>query len=105
MLSTEGMMRRPAESPASTFIVATETGILHRLRWMHPTKTFLPASAEAECSFMKLTTLPKVLHSLETMTHQVRVPEDVASRARVAIERMVAIGGSSPARLELSASR
>jgi quinolinate synthase len=105
MLSTEGMMRRPAESPASTFIVATETGILHRLRWMHPTKTFVAASADAECSFMKLTTLPKVLHSLETMTHRVSVPEPVASKARVAIERMVSIGGGAPARLELSASR
>jgi quinolinate synthase len=105
MLSTEGMMRRPAESDASKFIVATETGILHRLRWMHPTKTFLPASAEAECSFMKLTTLPKVLRSLETLTHRVTVPEPVASKARVAIERMVAIGGNAPATLELSASR
>jgi len=105
MLSTEGMLRRPSVSPASTFIVATETGILHRLRWMHPSKTFVPASAEAECSFMKLTTLPKVLHSLETMTHRVSVPEPVASRARVAIERMVAIGGNTTAGLELSATR
>ena len=89
MLSTEGMLRRPAESPASSFIVATETGILHRLRLMHPSKTFLPASAEAECSFMKLTTLEKVAHSLETMTHRVVVPEDIASRARLAIDRMI----------------
>jgi quinolinate synthase len=72
---------------------------------MHPSKTFVPASAEAECSFMKLTTLPKVLHSLETMTHRVSVPEAVASRARVAIERMVAIGGNTPAGRELSATR
>ncbi|TAK17933.1 MAG: quinolinate synthase NadA [Acidobacteria bacterium] len=105
MLSTEGMMRRPAESPSSSFIVATETGILHRLRLMHPSKTFLPASAEAECSFMKLTTLPKVLHALETMTHRVTVPPAIASRARVAIERMVTIGGSPSTELELSASR
>lgn len=105
MLSTEGMMRRPAESAASTFIVATETGILHRLRLMHPSKTFLPASAEAECSFMKLTTLEKVLHSLETMTHRVTVPVEIASRARLAIERMVTIGGSPATDLEMSASR
>lgn len=105
ILSTEGMMSRPAESPANAFIVATETGILHRLRLVHPSKTFLPASAEAECSFMKLTTLPKVLHSLETMTHRVTVPEDIASHARLAIERMVSIGGSTAGSLELSASR
>ena len=105
MLSTEGMLRRPAESPASSFIVATETGILHRLRLMHPSKTFLPASAEAECSFMKLTTLEKVEQSLMTMTHRVTVPEDVASRARLAIERMISIGGNPTAPAELSATR
>ena len=105
MLSTEGMMRRPAESPASAFIVATETGILHRLRLMHPSKTFLPASAEAECSFMKLTTLEKVAHSLETMTHRVTVPEEIASRARLAIERMISTGGGQQGQLELSATR
>jgi quinolinate synthase len=104
MLSTEGMMRRPDESPASTFIVATETGILHRLRLMHPSKTFLPASAEAECSFMKLTTLEKVAYSLETMTHRIVVPEEIASRARLAIDRMVSIGGQQGA-MELSAAR
>lgn len=92
LLSTEGMMRRPSESPASTFIVATETGILHRLRWMHPTKRFVAASEAAECSYMKLTTLDKVQRSLETMTHRITVPADVAARARVAIERMVSIG-------------
>jgi len=105
MLSTEGMMRRPAESDAAAFIVATETGILHRLRLIHPSKEFIPASAEAECSFMKLTTLPKLLHSLETMTHRITVPEDVASRARLAIERMISIGGSQDRPLELSAAR
>jgi quinolinate synthase len=105
MLSTEGMMRRPAESPADSFIIATETGILHRLRLMHPSKSFVAASDEAECSFMKLTTLPKLLHSLETMTHRITVPEDIASRARVAIERMVSIGGASQGALELSATR
>lgn len=92
MLSTEGMMRRPGETDAQQFIVATETGILHRLRLVHPTKTFLPASAEAECSFMKVTTLPKVRHALETMTHRVTVADEIARRARTAIERMIAIG-------------
>jgi quinolinate synthase len=97
-------MRRPAESSANEFVVATETGILHRLRLMHPTKSFYPASAEAECSFMKLTTLDKVVRALETMTHRVTVPPAIADRARLAIERMIAIGpAAAPA--ELSASR
>jgi quinolinate synthase len=92
ILSTEGMIRRPAQSPADTFIVATEVGILHRLRRENPKKTFIPASDRAVCSFMKVTTLPKVKRALETMQHQITVPANVAARARRAIERMVAIG-------------
>ena len=72
---------------------------------MHPSKAFFAASDEAECSFMKLTTLPKLLHSLETMTHRITVPDDIASRALLAIERMVSIGGASQGALELSATR
>ena len=93
ILSTEGMIRRPAQSPADTFIVATEVGILHRLRRENPTKTFIPASDRAVCSFMKVTTLAKVKRALETMQYPITVPADVAARARQAIERMVAIGG------------
>jgi quinolinate synthase len=104
VLSTEGMMRHPAESRAKTFIVATETGILHRLRLVHPTKTFIAASEDAECSYMKLTTLPKVLHSLETMTHHIVVPAPVAARARLSIERMVSIGGAATRDLQESAA-
>ena len=61
ILSTEGMIRRPAQSPADEFIVATEVGILHRLRRENPTKTFYPANDRATCAYMKVTTLPKVL--------------------------------------------
>src|SRR5687767_1438281 len=96
ILSTEGMIRRPGESPADTFIVATEVGILHRLRKANPTKTFIPASERAQCAYMKVTTLPKVLRSLERLEHHITVRGDVAARARRAIERMVAIGGQTP---------
>ncbi len=106
VLSTEGMMRRPAESRARRFIVATETGILHRLRLLHPSKTFTAASDHAECSYMKLTTLASVRRSLETMTHRIVVPEPIASRARLAIERMVSIGGPPAAAvLEATSTR
>lgn len=94
ILSTEGMIRRPARSDADTFIVATEVGILHRLRRENPGKRFIPANEQAVCAYMKVTTLPKVLHALETLTHRITVPDDVAARARTAIERMVAIGGA-----------
>jgi quinolinate synthase len=93
ILSTEGMIKRPAQSPASEFIVATELGILHRLRRDNPGKTFFAANDRAQCAYMKVTTLPKVRRSLETMTHEITVPDGVARRARRAIERMVAIGG------------
>ena len=93
ILSTEGMIRRPRESPADEFIVATELGILHRLRREHPGKTFHAANDRAQCAYMKVTTLPKVRRALETLTHEITVPDDVARRARRAIERMVAIGG------------
>ncbi len=93
ILSTEGMIRRPAESPANEFIVATEVGILHRLRRENPAKTFFAANERAVCAYMKVTTLPKVLRSLETLEHRITVPANVAARARRAIERMIAIGG------------
>jgi quinolinate synthase len=97
ILSTEGMINRPQQSGADTFIVATETGILHRLRRANPSKTFIAASDRAECAYMKVTTLDKVRDSLIHMQHVITVPPDIAARARLAIERMVAIGGA-PAR-------
>ena len=96
ILSTEGMINRPAQSGASEFIVATEVGILHRLRRAYPGKTFYAANERASCAYMKVTTLPKVLASLKRMQHRITVPEDIAARARLAIERMVSIGGGGP---------
>jgi quinolinate synthase len=96
VLSTEGMIRRPAESEADDFIVATEVGILHRLRRAYPGKRFHAADDRASCQYMKLTTLPKVLRALERMEHRITVPPEIAARARVAIERMLAIGGRGP---------
>ncbi len=96
ILSTEGMINRPRISAADEFIVATEVGILHRLRRENPTKRFIPANDLAVCAFMKVTTLPKVLKSLELLQHHITVAPDIAARARLAIERMIAIGGQRP---------
>jgi quinolinate synthase len=93
ILSTEGMINRPGESESDSFIVATEVGILHRLRKAYPDKSFFAANERASCAYMKVTTLPKVLAALEHLQHRITVPEDVAARARLAIERMVGIGG------------
>jgi quinolinate synthase len=93
ILSTEGMIKRPRESAADEFIVATEVGILHRLRRENPAKRFHAANERASCAYMKVTTLPKVREALIRNQHRITVPPDVARRARKAIERMIAIGG------------
>jgi quinolinate synthase len=96
ILSTEGMIKRPALSSSDEFIVATEVGILHRLRRENPAKRFFAANEKAVCAYMKVTTLPKVKRALEYMEHRITVPEPIANRARRAIERMIAIGGQHP---------
>ena len=96
ILSTEGMIKRPGVSDASTFIVATEIGILHRLEKAYPGKKFFAANERASCAYMKVTTLPKILAAIEQLQHRITVPRDVAQRARLSIERMVAIGGGAP---------
>ena len=96
ILSTEGMIKRPALTQADEFIVATEVGILHRLRRENPAKRFFAANDRAVCAYMKVTTLPKVLRSLQRLEHPITVRPELAARARLAIERMVAIGGHAP---------
>ncbi|MHB1073501.1 MAG: quinolinate synthase NadA [Gemmatimonadaceae bacterium] len=93
ILSTEGMIKRPAQSDATEFIVATEVGILHRLRRDNPTKRFFAANERASCAYMKVTTLPKVKRALERLEHRITVEPAIADRARLAIARMIAIGG------------
>lgn len=95
ILSTEGMIKRPSQTTKDTFIVATEIGILHRLRRENPTKRFIAANDRAQCAYMKVTTLPKVRDALRHLQHRITVPDAVAARARTAIERMVAIGGGN----------
>ena len=92
VLSTEGMMRRAAESASDTFVVATETGMLYRLARQNPEKRFVAASETAECRYMKMITLEKVRDSLLHSRHEVRVPARTAERARRAIGRMLEIG-------------
>ncbi|MBU4311065.1 quinolinate synthase NadA, partial [bacterium] len=72
-------------------IVGTEIGLLHRLRKENPGKKFYPASELAICPSMKLTTLEKVLWSLEDMKEQVIVPEEIRIKAKKAIDRMLEI--------------
>ncbi len=93
MLSTGGMLRHAAESPAETFVVATETGMLHPLREANPAKRFVAANEAAVCGYMKMITLPKLRDALRDggPAYEVKVDPAVAERARLPIERMVAI--------------
>jgi quinolinate synthase len=91
MLSTGGMLDFARRSDADTFIVATETGMLHPLAKENPGKAFVPANRAAACRYMKMITLPKLRDTLRDLGPQVRVDPQLAERARVPIERMVAI--------------
>jgi quinolinate synthase len=120
MLSTGGMLKyaehaehdavenaahRPANGAADTgastgstpparreAVVATEVGMLYPLRMAAPDVDFIPANAEASCRYMKMITLPKLRDALREMQFEVRVPEEIAAKARVPIDRMVALG-------------
>jgi quinolinate synthase len=91
ILSTEGMINFARQSPKQRFLIATETGIIHRLSKEAPEKRFEAVSEKAICRYMKMITLPKLRDSLRDWKHVVTVPEDIAARARGAIDRMVAI--------------
>ena len=91
VLSTEGMMNYAKNSSSSEFVVATETGILYRMKQQNPEKTFVPASEKAECQYMKMITLEKVYDSLVNEKYEIKVPKNIALKARLAIDRMLSI--------------
>jgi quinolinate synthase len=91
MLSTGGMLDFARRSAADEFIVATETGMLHPLAVENPGKSFIPANRAAVCKYMKMITLPKLRDALRDLAPVVKVDSALAERARVPIERMVAI--------------
>ncbi len=92
VLSTGGMLRYASSTEKKEFIVATEVGIIHRLRKENPDKVFIAASEQAVCPRMKLITLEKVLESLESLSPVVKVPESIRVRAIKAVDRMLEIG-------------
>jgi quinolinate synthase len=101
MLSTGGMLRYAeelervaggaADGPREA-VVATETGMLYPLELAAPDVNFIPANPRASCVYMKMITLPKLRDSLRDMRYEVRVAPEIAERARVPIDRMVALG-------------
>jgi len=94
--STTGILKYAVSSPAKEFIVATEAGILHQMQKAAPDKIFIPAPPEAscacnECPFMKKNTLEKVYLSLRDLTPQINMPEELMNKARISIDRMMAL--------------
>ncbi len=92
ILSTGGMVKHVEQSPKKEFLIATETGLVEQLAAHHPEKVFRPVGDRATCEYMKMNTLEKIARSLEKMQYEVRVPKEIADRARLSIERMIAIG-------------
>ena len=92
MLSTGQMLDYVQQRPDGEYIVATENGMLHPLRMAAPGATLVEANRMAYCKYMKMITLPKLRDSLREMKFEVSVPSEIAERARLPIERMVAIG-------------
>jgi quinolinate synthase len=92
MLSTSGMLQHVEANPDGSFVVATENGMLYPLQQAAPRANLIEANRMAFCKYMKMITLPKLRDSLREMKFEVSVPAEVAERARVPIERMVAIG-------------
>lgn len=89
ILSTGGMMNHVKTSPSKEYVVATETGILYRMKKLNPQKTFIPLRDDMVCRFMKMITLPKLLNTLKNLVYEVKVPKEIAERARLPIERML----------------
>ncbi|MCX7798205.1 MAG: quinolinate synthase NadA [Melioribacter sp.] len=91
IFSTEGMINFVRNSNAKEFVIATEVGILHRLKKVKPEANFYPLSENAICEYMKMITLEKLYNTLLYEQYEVKVPEEIAVKARLPIERMLSI--------------
>ena len=91
-LSTEAMIGKSQESKSKDIIVATEEGIIHKMKKACPDKNFIPINRTSKCNFMKMISVEKVYNSLKSESPEIKVPADLASRARTAIDRMIEIG-------------
>ena len=95
ILSTSGMVAAAEKTKAKKVLVATETGMLHQLSKANPLTIFEPVNRAAVCKYMKMITPEKLLRALQTGNDVVDVPRDVADKARLSVERMIAIGTPS----------
>ena len=91
LLSTDGMIKYVQDSPSNEFVIATEIGILHRLKQIRPDAEFFPLSKNAICEYMKMIDLQQLYDSLLYERYEVKVPEVIANKARIPIQRMLEI--------------
>ncbi len=91
VLSTEKMCRYVKNTDATEFIIATELGIIHRIKKENPSKSFYPVSETVVCPNMKRINLEKILWSLEDLNYQIEVDADIMKKARLSIDRMLQI--------------
>ncbi|KAF0142102.1 MAG: Quinolinate synthase [Stygiobacter sp.] len=89
MLSTDGMINYIEKSEANEFVIATEVGIIHRLKKVKPQASFYPLSENAICEYMKMIDLEQLYNALKFERYEVKVPDDVAEKARLPIQRML----------------
>jgi quinolinate synthase len=89
VLSTEGMMEHVRKSSSDEFVIATETGIIHRMKQESPNKNIIPIREDATCKYMKKITLDKVLDSLTQKKYRVTVDDKIGQKARISIDRML----------------
>ena len=87
--STSGFSSYIAKSPAHTFIIGTEVGMIYKLKKDHPTKRFVMPTEQFVCQTMKMMTLGWVAHALEVLEHKIEIPEDIRARAEVTLRRMM----------------
>ncbi len=96
ILSTGGMIDAARETTARTVLVATETGMIHQLEKANPAVDFQPVNRAAVCKYMKMITPAKLLRSLRDGVDEIEIDRSIADRARLSVERMIAIGTPSP---------
>jgi quinolinate synthase len=100
--STSRLLEEVKSNPAKTFIVATETGILHQMRKARPDALLIQAPGEDgtcgcnHCPYMKLNSLEKIKLSLKTLSPEIRIKKELAAKARVPLERMIRAASGLP---------
>jgi quinolinate synthase len=92
VLSTEGMVKFAKKTKEKKIIIGTEYGIIHRLKKENPEKEFISISKSAVCPSMKLTTLEKLLWSLEDMQHEIILADEILKNAKKCVDRMIELG-------------